>query len=75
MRGHARDPRWRPEVIRAAGDSWMRWERWAGWRAGNPRWRVRVVDSTAIGIDEVADALQAWVEDERARTGPKAPRL
>ena len=65
MRGHARDPQWRPEVIRAAGDPSMRWERWADWHAGDPRWRVRVVDSTGPRVDEVADALLAWVEEER----------
>jgi hypothetical protein len=75
LRGHARDPRHRPEVLRAAGDPAMRWERWAAWREGDPRWRVRVVDSTPLGIDEVADALAGWIADERAGTGPTAPWL
>jgi hypothetical protein len=68
MRGHARDPQHRQHVIRRAGDPSMRWVRWADWREGDPRWRVRVLDTTALPIEAVADALLAWVAEERARS-------
>jgi hypothetical protein len=67
MRGHARDPSWQPEVIRH-GDlvDEMEWERWSAWEAGDSRWRVHVIDTSDAPVARVAEALAAWVEDERA---------
>jgi hypothetical protein len=67
MRGHAHDPSWRPHVIRhpaTLGD--MRWERWSRWRPGDARWRVRVIDTSALPVGRVVDELAAWVGEERA---------
>lgn len=68
MRRHAEDPSWMPEVI-AADDSppGMRWDRWSDWQAGDPRWHVRVVDTSALSIEEVASELVDWIAEERAR--------
>lgn len=67
MRGHAADPTSRVEVIRREiAWSEMRWSRWSGWRAGDPRWRVRVVDSSASPVEEVAAELVRWIDEERA---------
>jgi hypothetical protein len=66
MRNHARDPAWRPFVIRRGSSEEMRWERWSDWRAGDPRWRVAVVDTSERSVDEVAGALATWVAGERA---------
>ena len=66
MRGHARDPSSRQDVIitdDSAAD--MRWERWTDWKAGDARWRVHVIDTTDLPVDRVADELAAWVERER----------
>jgi len=66
LRGHAADPEHRPEVIRGAPThADMRWSRWAGWKRGDARWRVRVVDTSALTVDEVATELRAWIEAER----------
>lgn len=67
MRGHAADPRSSVDVIRcdAAWDE-MRWSRWNLWRAGDPRWRVRVVDTSASPVEEVAGELVEWIGEERA---------
>ena len=54
-----------PEVIRR-GNADMRWERWSDWQAGDPRWRVHVVDTTGRSVQETADDLRAWIEAERA---------
>lgn len=66
LRGHAADPEHRPEAIRGAPtDVDMRWSRWAGWTRGDPRWRVRVLDTSTRTVDEVAAELRAWIEAER----------
>jgi hypothetical protein len=46
----------------------MHWERWKAWAAGDPRWRVISLDATELSPSEVADALEAWIEAERALT-------
>jgi hypothetical protein len=67
MRGHAADPGWRPDVMRHPDtDADMRWDRCESWTAGDPRWRVVRLDTTQRSPSAVADALEAWVEDERA---------
>lgn len=67
MRDHAADPMSRVEVIRCDA-AWeeMRWPRWTGWRTGDPRWRVRVIDTSASPVEEVAAELVAWIDEERA---------
>jgi hypothetical protein len=66
MRRHAADPSWLPEVIVAEdGLPGMRWDRWSGWESDDPRWRVRVVDTTRLPVDELADGLVAWIGEER----------
>jgi hypothetical protein len=67
MRGHVADPSSRTEVIQddATADE-MRWSRWSGWRAGDPRWRVRVLDTSSLPVAEVAAELTGWIDDERA---------
>ena len=67
MRRHAADPAWRPDVIRhPETDQEMRWERWERWSTGDPRWRVLRLDTTHLSPEQVALALVAWIEAERA---------
>jgi hypothetical protein len=67
MRRHAEDPSWMPEVIVSEdGPQGMRWDRWSDWQAGDPRWRVRVVDTSFLSIEQVVSELVAWIAEERA---------
>jgi hypothetical protein len=67
MREHAVDPSSRTEVIRhEATLNEMRWTRWSDWRAGDPRWRVRTIDTSALPVENVADELVEWIDAERA---------
>jgi hypothetical protein len=65
MRGHARDPAFQQFVIQERSDPGMQWERWRDWRANDPRWRVRIVDTSHVTVDDVADELDRWIEEER----------
>ena len=67
MREHAADPSWRREVVRhEATEDEMHWSRWSGWTAADPRWRVRVIDTSALPVEQVAATLVEWIEEERA---------
>jgi hypothetical protein len=67
MRRHASDPTWMPEVIRASDPTAeMQWNRWSSWEAGDPRWRVLTVDTTALPVERVVDELLEWIGAERA---------
>ena len=44
----------------------MQWSRWSGWRARDPRWRVRVIDTSVLPVEKVADELVEWIGEERA---------
>ncbi|NUR97679.1 MAG: hypothetical protein HOV67_20795 [Kribbellaceae bacterium] len=64
-RGHAADPRYRPDVIFA--DSWadMVWERWSTWTKDDGRWSTHVLDTTGRPIAQSADDLERWVVVQR----------
>lgn len=61
LRGHAADPRHRPEVITT--DAWpeMVWNRWTAWTADDPRWTVTVLDTTDRTPTEAAADLREWI--------------
>ena len=72
-RGHAADPRYRPDVIFA--DSWadMVWERWSTWTKDDGRWSTHVLDTTGRPIAQSADDLERWVVVQR--TAHRSGRL
>ncbi|MGA5298646.1 hypothetical protein ACPCHT_01885 [Nucisporomicrobium flavum] len=65
-RGHAGDPRHLPEAIRP-GWRRMRWDRWSDWTHTDPRWSVRVIDTTGRDVRESAADVREWVVDARSR--------
>ena len=66
MREHAADPSSRAEVIQHEGTvDEMRWSRWSEWQANDPRWRVRVLDTSTLPVEGVADQLVDWITEER----------
>jgi hypothetical protein len=69
MRGQAGDPLHRLDVLR--GDGWdeMRWDRL---EAIGAAWRMRVIDTTAMSREAVAQAVLDWC---RAVLEAKAPLL
>ena len=66
-RQHAQDPRWMPQVITGNGPSTHRYDRWRDWGAGDPRWRVFVLDTSELSVEETLRTLQEWVRDARAK--------
>jgi hypothetical protein len=65
-RGHAADPRYRPEVITTGGWRRMVWERWSSWTSSDPRWTVTVVDTTGRTVEQSSAELHRWVQAARA---------
>jgi hypothetical protein len=65
-RGHARDPRYRPDVI--VEGSWpdMAWHRWTGWASDDPRWRTPVIDTTGRPLAASAELVARWAAEQRA---------
>ena len=64
---HARDPTHLPEVIKEHGWERMRWERWEGWTAGDPRWSFEVLDTSSLTPEAVAQSVHAWARSSFAR--------
>ncbi|MFJ4188482.1 hypothetical protein [Kitasatospora sp. NPDC089509] len=64
-RGHARDPRFRPDVITEDGWPEMAWHRWTAWTAEDPRWRTGLVDTTGQPLARSVDQVERWVTEQR----------
>jgi hypothetical protein len=58
-----------PSSWRGAPERWPGLLRWAAWlrRHAEDRLRVRVIDTSRASIEQVAEELAAWVEQERRR--------
>lgn len=74
-RGHARDPRHRPNVLTTGAWPDMAWHRWTGWTAEDPRWRTHLVDTTGRTVAESAGEVREWVTGQRAAYGAGRPAL
>jgi hypothetical protein len=61
LRVHAVDPQWLQDVVCSARIDTMRWERWTSWDRGDPRWRVFVLDTTHLTVEQVVGRIVAWV--------------
>jgi hypothetical protein len=64
-RGHARDPRYRPEVIIDGSWSEMVWHRWSVWTKDDPRWSTYLLDTTGVPVKRSVDALERWITANR----------
>jgi len=65
-RGHALDPRHRPEVLVAGSRPGPAWHRWTGWAAGDPRWFTHLLDTTDRPIDQSVAQIEAWIASRRS---------
>jgi hypothetical protein len=70
FRRHAADPRHMPHVIRVASPVGMRWERWGGWDADDPRWTFEVIDTDDLTREQAAERVVAWARATLAGRGP-----
>ncbi|MFE2065254.1 hypothetical protein ACFXDH_23150 [Streptomyces sp. NPDC059467] len=64
-RGHAHDPRHRPDVVTNGSWSEMVWHRWTGWTAGDPRWCTHPLDTTGRPVAKSVGQVQRWVTEQR----------
>ncbi|MDQ7877176.1 hypothetical protein Q9R08_04220 [Microbacterium sp. QXD-8] len=73
FRDHTLDPTHSPEVIRAENAVGMRWERWADWPKGDPRWDAQIIDTDRLSPEEAAQDIETWVR--RALADGAMPRF
>ncbi len=65
MREHASDPQFMTHVIRQGPSPvGIQWDRWSSWERGDARWRVRIIDTSALPVGQVADEPVAWIDAE-----------
>ena len=71
LRQHAQDPQHDQDVLKEDAPPRMRWERWDRWQRGDPRWQVVRLDTSLLGVAEVAGQLADWmhVQHELFRHG------
>jgi hypothetical protein len=63
QRLHHADPRWMPEVITGHW-SLMKWDRWASWTSGDPRWNVPTFDTSDEAIADSAKRVASWAREQ-----------
>ncbi len=64
---HTLDPTHMPEVIRVDSNVPMRWDRWATWEAGDPRWHADIIETDGLAPDAVAARVEEWAKRTLAR--------
>ncbi len=73
-RMHARDPQWENRISTAMKPDGPRWDRWLDWSADDPRWCVRIHDSTTEDVETTTRAVASWVESVRTDGTPLSRR-
>ena len=73
LRVHAVNPEWHPHVITEQGYDLMQWENWQGWRFGDERWRVAVIDTSGKKIEQIVGLVTKWVLSVQALTNLVLP--
>ena len=73
LRVHAVNPEWHPHVITEQGYNLMHWENWRGWRFGDERWRVTVIDTSGKKIEQIVGLVTKWVLSVQASTNLVLP--
>lgn len=63
MREHATRPVPRLGVLSESGSPDMRWDRLKGLADEDPRWRVRLIDTSSRSREEIASAVVAWIKE------------
>ena len=66
QRMHAVDPQWYQNTIRDDGAPEMQWERLEDWKRGDPRWQIYVLDTTTLTIEEVAESILRWMNQNES---------
>ncbi len=61
MREHAIDPVPRLDVLKASGWEAMQWDRLNSIGPNDPRWRVRLIDTSNRSHDRVAGDVNRWI--------------
>jgi len=64
-RMHAWDPQWEQHVIKGNGSAEHDYDRWINWQQTDERWKVNVIDTTDIEIEQVLTVVAEWVISER----------
>ena len=70
-RMHAWDPQWEQHVISGNGLPEQDYSCWMDWQKTDARWKVRVIDTTGLEIEQMLTMVAEWVQSERN----KAPLL
>lgn len=65
MRRHSEDPQHDQSVLLNGGATELRWDNWTGWRRGDRRWRVTVMDNTEEEPAATFDRLVEWISAQR----------
>ena len=73
LRVHAVNPEWHPHVITEQGYNLMQWENWRGWRFGDERWSVTVIDTAGKKIEQIVGLVTKWVLSVQASTNLVLP--
>jgi hypothetical protein len=80
LRLHRLDPGWLPRVITDADDhgggvaSWLEWDRWSGWSAGDPRWAFDSVSTSERSLADTCAWVLDWVAAQKHLTPPLSGR-
>jgi hypothetical protein len=66
-RMHAWDPQWEQRVIVGNGPATHSYDGWIQWKPSDPRWQVKVIDTTYLDVDQVLANVAEWVNSETGK--------
>ena len=69
-RMHASDPQWEKRICTDRDHPASVWSRWTEWTSEDPRWDVKMFDTTDLDLESATRAVAAWIESVRTARAP-----
>jgi len=64
-RMHASEPDWEQRIIVNKEISGHVWDRWTGWKKGDKRWDVKIIDNSFLADEDTFSILLEWVKTKK----------
>lgn len=66
-RMHAVDPQWEQRVIVDENLPEFGWSRWTAWNKDDPRWDVKIIDTSEKEVSYTVELVENWIKSEKSQ--------
>jgi hypothetical protein len=62
---HAKEPDWEQRITVQPELSDFKWDRWTGWKKGDKRWDVKIINNSFLEDEDTLSILLEWIKQRK----------